>query len=291
VVGANLQAEEKGIYALNKITDSFALFLADYAGDATTELALITYANSREDVVALLQPPKGTTPTNAKKYRLQTIKSKSSYAAMYYPWINVPDPLNNNRNKLVPPCGHVAGRYAFTDLNENVGKAPAGVNRGQLSFINGLERVLSKSDRDLLYPAQVNPIVSDPTIGVAIWGNRTLQAIGDFTDVNIRRTFILLKKEQELGLIDIVFENIGAATFGLIKARLESYLDIKFIGGVIGSGVANKSQAFKVVVDETNNPQPIQEAKRIVIDEFIKPNLAAEFIHLRLQRVFDASQA
>ncbi|MBK9390497.1 MAG: phage tail sheath subtilisin-like domain-containing protein [Bacteroidetes bacterium] len=291
VIGAGVKALGRGIYALDEVNEQFALALPDFAGDSTTESLLVTYAEERQDIVALVQPPKGSNPQEAIAYRRKTLGGQSSYAAMYYPWVKVPDPLNRNRPKTVPPAGHIAGRYAYTDITENVGKAPAGVNRGQLRFLSGVERVLTKGDRDSLYPAQVNPIVSDDSIGVAIFGNKTLQVVGDFTDVNIRRTFINLRKEQEAGLVDILFENIGPATFSLIVARLDQYLEGKFLAGVIGSGVPLKEQAFKVVCDETNNPESIQIQKRIVIDEFIKPNLAAEFIHLRLQRVFDASEA
>jgi phage tail sheath protein FI len=192
----------------------------------------------------------------------------------------------------MPPSGHVAGRYAFNDLNANVGKAPAGVNRGQITgFFSGVERSLSdKGDRDIVYQAQINPIRSDSEVGNAIWGNKTLQIVGDFTDVNIRRLFIYLRKTQEAGLLDIVFEDVGPVTFGIIKQRLDTFLEGLFLNNVIGSGVADKSQAFKVICDLTNNPEPIQDAKMIIADEYIKPNLAAEVILLRIQRIFDASQ-
>ncbi len=160
-----------------------------------------------------------------------------------------------------------------------------------MQYIVGIERVLSKPERDTLYPAQINMIRSDASVGTAVWGNKTLQIVGDFTDVNIRRTFINLEKEQYQALLDIVFEDIGPATFTLVQTRLSLYLEDKFNLGVIGSGVPSKEQAFKVICDETNNTEASSLQKRIVIDEFIKPNIAAEFIHLRLQRVFDASQA
>lgn len=290
LTSAALQASKQGIYAFDDVIEQFSLALPDFAGDMATDSALIGYAEGRTDVVALLTPPRGVNPQQAANYKRNTLKSISSYAASYYPWIKVPDALNKNRAKLIPPVGHVAGRFAYTDLNSNVGKAPAGTSRGQLNYILGLERSISKTERDIVYQAQINPIRSDADVGTAIWGNKTLQVVGDFTDVNIRRLFIYLRKTQEVGLLDIVFEDIGDTTFGIIKARLESFLEGLYLNNVIGSGVTNKAQAFKVVCDQSNNPAPIQQSKRIVIDEYIKPNLAAEVIHLRLQRVFDASQ-
>ena len=290
VVGAGLLAGQKGLYALNLVDEMMSVALPDFAGQPDTEKAVITYCENRGDCVALIQPPKGSIPQAAVKFRRNSIASQSSHAAMYYPWINIPDPLNRNRPKLIPPCGHVAGRFAFTDRTENVGKAPAGVIRGQLTFITGIERVLSKGDMDQLYPAQINYIRSDASVGTCIFGNKTLQVVGDFTDVNVRRLFINLAKEQYVGLLDLLFENVGPSTWAIITARLNSYLSNKFIDGVIGSGVTDATQAFKVICNETNNPPSIQQAKRIEIDEFIKPNIAAEFIHLKLQKTFDASQ-
>lgn len=290
VVGLNLQPLKQGIYALDDFDEQMAIALPDFAGDAATDLSLISYAALRRDAVALIQPPKGSSPQSASNYKRNTLKSVSSYAAMYYPWVRIPDSLNRNRPKTIPPCGHAAGRFAFTDITENVGKAPAGVIRGQLSYIIDLERALSKTERDTVSQAQINSIRSDAQVGTAIWGNRTLQVVGDFTDINVRRLFIFLEKSQYAGLLDIVFENVGPVTFSAVKARLDAYLENLFLGGVIGSGVPDKSQAFKVICDETNNTPATQQAKKIIIDEWIKPNIAAEFIYLRLQKTFDASQ-
>jgi hypothetical protein len=290
LVSVGLASSKRGIYALDDMDIQLSLALPDYAGDPVTDLAMIGYAAARGDVLVLIQPPAGCSAQAAVNYKRNVLKSTSSYAAMYWPWINVPDPLNRNRPKLIPPCGHVAGRLAYTDSKENVGKAAAGVIRGQLSFFTSLERTVSKAERDLVYPAQINPLRSDDQVGNAIWGNKTLQVVGDFTDVNVRRLFIFLEKAQTAGLIDIVFEDVGPVTFGLITARLDAFLENQFLGQVIGSGVPDKAQAYKIICDLTNNPAPVQQAKRIVIDEFVKPNIAAEFIHLRLQRVFDATQ-
>jgi phage tail sheath protein FI len=289
IVGGNLQTSNTGIFAFDAFPVQLALSIPDFVGDPVTDQAILAYASNRKDVVCIHQPPKGTTATNAARYKRNSVASTSSFGAMYWPWVKMADPLNGNRAKIVPAVGHIAGRYAYTDAQENVGKSPAGVTRGQLSLTLGLERVVTQNDRDIVYPAQVNPIRSDSEAGTAIWGNKTLQTIGDFTDVNVRRTFIFLEKSQQAALIDIVFEDIGPVTWGLITARLDAFLENLYLQGVIGSGVPNKAQAYKVICDSTNNSPAVQQAREIAIDEFIKPNLAAEFIYLKLQKVFDAS--
>lgn len=291
ITNVALQATKQGLYAFDNVDVQMSLSLPDYPGDATTDKLLISYAENRKDTLVILSTGQGLTPQNAVNYRRATLGSQSSYACIYYPWVKVPDPLNSNYPKLMPPHGHVAGRMAYTDVNLNVGQAPAGIIKGQLSFISGVERILSKPDRDLLYPAQINMIRSDSSVGTALWGNKTLQIVGDYTDINIRRTFINLEKEQNVVLLSYIFENVGPATFAIIQTTLSLYLEGKYLLGIIGSGVATASQAFKVICDETNNTQATQLQKLIIVDEKIKPDLAAEYIWLRLQRVSDASQS
>ena len=48
----------------------------------------------------------------------------SKFATLYYPWLEVMDPITN-RPIMVPPSGHVAGVWARTDSTRGVHKAPA----------------------------------------------------------------------------------------------------------------------------------------------------------------------
>ena len=53
-----------------------------------------------------------------------SLPRNNSYAALYFPWIEVFDPATA-KNILVPPSGHVAGIYARVDGQRGVHKAPA----------------------------------------------------------------------------------------------------------------------------------------------------------------------
>lgn len=206
VTAVSLKSSNAGIYALDLLDIQMQVALPDFGGDKQAILDLISYCGNRRDCLAIVEPPKGYSAQQAANFKRNVVASTSSYAAMYWPWVSVPDPLNRNRPKFMPPCGHVAGRMAYTDANENVGKAPAGVVRGQLSFISGLERTPTKGERDIVYQAQINSMRQDAAVGTAIWGNKTLQVVGDFVEVNVRRTFIFLEKAQYTGLLDIDFE-------------------------------------------------------------------------------------
>lgn len=51
----------------------------------------------------------------------------ASYAALYFPWVRAPDPLQGGTVRPFPPCGFVAGIIARADASRGVWKAPAGI--------------------------------------------------------------------------------------------------------------------------------------------------------------------
>ena len=77
------------------------------------------------------------------------------------------DPLKNGEPKLVPPSGAVAGTFAHTDSVRGVHKAPAGISEGYLDSVNGIEKIITKGEQDVLNPAKINVIRSFPTGGYA----------------------------------------------------------------------------------------------------------------------------
>ena len=117
----------------------------------------------------------------------------TSYAATYWPWVQVQDP-DSGKNVWVPASTVIPGVYAFNDNASAPWFAPAGVNRGGLGQVIQAERKLSQSNRDTLYDAKVNPIASFPGTGVVVYGQKTLQTKASALDrVNVRRLLIQLK--------------------------------------------------------------------------------------------------
>jgi len=277
-----LETDNEGLYALNLVDEILNVGLADFSGDVTVAGDLIAFAEGRKDAFIILDTARGIDAQDAKNYKLVTLASQSSYAAMYYPGIEVADPVKDGKARAISPIGHIAGVYARTANNRNVGKAPAGVNEGQLNFAVKLETVLSKGQRDILYPANVNPLMTSPAVGKAVWGARTLAVAGDFTLVNVRLLFIFLEKSVFNSTHDLVFEPIGTELFGQVKLRLDGFMNALTQDGYFASRVP--SEAFRVVIDDTNNTPATIAARQLITDILVAAQTPAEFVRFRFQR-------
>ena len=147
----------------------------------------------------------------------------SSYAALYYPWVIMSDPLTGGK-KLVPPSGAVAGTYAHTDSVRGVHKAPAGTSDGYLDSVSGIERIITKSEHDLLNQPGINVIRSFPTAGICIWGARTLSADSEWKYINIRRLFLFLEESLDKATQWVVFEPNSPALWGSVIRNITAFL-------------------------------------------------------------------
>ena len=279
-----LELNSRGLYAFNQVEEILNIGLADFRGDEIVHGDLIAYCENRKDCFAILDTPKNLDAVGAKNYKQVTLASLSEYAAIYHPGIQIANPLKNGKLKTISPVGHIAGVYARTDNNRNVGKAPAGVNEGALQFAVKLEAVLSKGERDVIYPANVNPLISSIPTGRAVWGARNLAVTGDYTLVQVRRLFMFLEKSVFNSTHDLVFEPIGTDLFSLVKLRLDSFLGALTQDGYFASRLP--SEAFKTIVDSSNNTNATLTSRQLIVDILVAPQTPAEFVRMRFQRVF-----
>ena len=196
----------------------------------------------------------------------------SNYAAMYWPWVQVPD-SDLGKNVWVPPSTVLGGVYAFNDKVAHPWFAPAGLNRGGLTTTVQAERKLTQSNRDDLYDSNINPIATFPGQGVVVWGQKTLQKTASALDrVNVRRLLIKVKKFIASSSRFLVFEQNTAAT----RRR---FLNIAnpFLEQVQSNSGLN---AFRVVMDETNNTPDVVDRNQLYGQIFLQPTKTAEFIVL-----------
>ena len=197
----------------------------------------------------------------------------SNYASMYWPWVKIPDSQVAGTHRWVPPSVAVAGIYSFNDKVAHEWFAPAGLNRGTLNTVSQAERNLTISDRDTLYDSNVNPIATFPGQGVTVYGQKTLQKKASSLDrINVRRLLIKLKKFIASSSRFLVFEQNTAATrrrfLGIVNPFLEQVQS--------QSGL----NAFRVVMDETNNTPDTIDRNQLVGQLFLQPTRTAEFIVL-----------
>lgn len=283
-----LQADYKGLYALDRVDDLMQVVVPDFAGNLTVTRDLLNYADGRAaqpaggDRFIILTTPSGYTAAQARDWFRFSLRQYSNYAALYWPWVRVADPLSNNRPKLMPPLAHIAGVYARTDANQNVGKSPGGTVDGALRYLTGLELNPTQADRDLVYPNKVNPLVNTAQTGLAVWGVRTISNQVEWKFINARRLFMYVEKMVYQSTWWSVFENNGPALWTRLSAQVSGFLNNLFLQGYFAGTTA--SQAFFVKCDGENNTPASLEAGQVIVDIGIAPNKPAEFIRLRFQQ-------
>ena len=218
------------------------------------------------DMVAYGAPSVTTVVTEAAK-------RNTSYAATYWPWVQVQDP-DSGQNVWVPASTVIGGVYAYNDSVSEPWFAPAGINRGGISQVIRAERRLPQGDRDALYNGKVNPIATFPnTPGVVVFGQKTLQTRASALDrVNVRRLLIALKNYISQVANNLVFEQNTAATRNNFLAQVNPYLEsVQQRQGLY---------AFRVIMDDSNNTSTVIDQNQMVGQIYLQPTKTAEFIYL-----------
>ena len=269
-------SQHTGFYAFDEID---ALNLIMVPGVTTAEVihAGVTYAENRQDLMLLAETPIHLEPLEAVDFRKgQGMYShgafNSSYAALYYPWIEINDPVTGKR-KLVPPSGAVAGCYARSDKKTHVWYAPAGIDRGRVFNALSLGYKTSRGERDVLYPEGVNVIASFPDSGINIWGQKTLQSQPSALDrVNVRRLMMFIEEAIAESSRFVVFEPNNPQTWRVLIRLINPFMqDIKDKDGLYD---------FAVQCDEETNTPAVIDRNELVARVFVKPTKTAEFIEL-----------
>ena len=237
---------------------------------------LIAICNARKDCMAFVSPPiddsVGTdTPAADVKEWADTLAS-TSYAATDSGAVYVYDKYNDVYRWL-GASGLCAGLCANTDDVADAWFSPAGVNRGQLFGVTKLAYNPKKADRDTLYKARVNPLVSFPGQGTMLFGDKTLLSKPSaFDRINVRRLFIVLEKAVATAAKAQLFEFNDEFTRAQFRNMLEPFMrDVKGRRGMTD---------FRVICDTTNNTGQVIDANRFVADIFIKPSRSINFITL-----------
>ena len=248
----------------------------DANGENTIALDLISIANARKDCVAFVSPPiedtvNSSSPAADVKSFVDGLTS-TSYAACDSTAVYVYDKYNDVY-RWIGAAGHQAGLCANTDRVADAWFSPAGVNRGQLLGVTKLAFNPKKADRDTLYKARVNPIVSLPGQGTLLFGDKTLLSRPSaFDRINVRRLFIVLEKSISTASKAQLFEFNDEFTRAQFRNLVEPFLrDVKGRRGITD---------FLVVCDDTNNTGQVIDANRFVADIFIKPARSINFITL-----------
>ena len=240
---------------------------------------LIDIAEKRKDVVVFISPRRAdvvnvtssTTQTNNIKTFFDSLSS-SSYCVFDSGYKFQFDKFNDVF-RFIPLNGDIAGLCANTDNVADPFFSPAGFNRGQIRGAVKLAYNPTKAQRDILYPARVNPVITIPGQGTVLFGDKTaLAKPSAFDRINVRRLFILLEKAIATASKFQLFEFNDEFTRAQFRNLVEPFLrDIQGRRGITD---------FSVVADGTNNTGEVIDRNEFVADIFIKPARSINFIQL-----------
>jgi len=179
----------------------------------------------------------------------------------------------NDTYRYIPLNGDVAGLCARTDYTNDAWWSPGGLNRGQVKNVVKLAVNPGKTERDNLYRAGVNPVVTFPGEGTVLFGDKTLLAKPSaFDRINVRRLFIVLEKAIATAAKYQLFEFNDEFTRAQFKNLVEPFLrDVQGRRGIID---------YRVRCDDSNNTGEVIDRNEFVADIFIKPNRSINFISL-----------
>lgn len=245
------------------------------------QTALISHCEQNGNRMAILDAPPGMTPQQIKDWRSDIAMYDSAFAALYYPWIKVENPIGSNGNTemLIPPSGHIAGVWARTDESRGVWKAPANdTMRGVLD----IERTVTQNEQSMLNPIGINCIRPFGTRGIRIWGARTLTSDTDWRYINVRRLFNMVEATILEGTQYAVFEPNDMALWEGVKRTLGAFLRGLWSAGALFGATAD--QAFYVKCDEETNPPESIDQGKLVVEVGIAPVKPAEFIVFRISQ-------
>jgi len=248
-------------------------------GDQVHAQNIINVCNSRKDCVGFISPlfadvvgvtSSATQTTNIKTYF--DALSSTSYAVFDSGWKYQYDTYNDVF-RWVPLNGDVAGTCASTDNVSDPWFSPAGMSRGNIKSVVKLAFNPKKNERDTLYKARINPVVTFPGMGTLLWGDKTAQAKASaFDRINVRRLFITLEKAIAQASRAQLFEFNDDITRANFLAMTNPYLrDVQGRRGITD---------FKVVCDTSNNTGDVIDRNEFRADIYIKPARSINFITL-----------
>ena len=240
---------------------------------------IISVAEERKDCIAFLSPPRymivgqpdSETITDSIVEWADELSS-SSYTVIDSGYKYTYDRYND-QYRHVPLNGDIAGLLVNASLVAEPWYSPAGLARGQIRNVVRLTYNPSKTQRDSLYTARVNPVVTFPGEGTILFGDKTALGYSSaFDRINVRKLFLVIEKEIAKISRTTLFEFNDDITRSLFKNNVNPFLrDVQAKRGMFD---------FLVVCDQTNNIPEVIDRNEFIADIYIKPAKSINFITL-----------
>ena len=255
------------------------------ATGTTHAIDLIDLVEKRKDSVVFLSPysqavvpgASGSSAVNSYQ-QINNVTTyfdslpSSSYAVFDSGYKKIYDKYNDTY-RWVPLNADIAGTCARTDAVEDPWWSPGGLNRGQIRGSIELALNPSQTERDTLYRARVNPVVTFPGEGTVLWGDKTaLNQTSAFDRINVRRLFITIEEAIAKASRTVLFEFNDTFTRESFLGMVNPYLrDVMARRGITD---------FLAVCDETNNTGQVIDNNEFRADIYVKPARSINFITL-----------
>jgi hypothetical protein len=279
-IGLNTSLEKTGLqFFRNPEELDLNLIAVPGISDSAVINEMVDICQTRGDCMCIVDPPFGYRPQDvvdwvngAGSFATDHVAFNSSYAALYWPWLQIYDPVNKKK-VWTPPSGHIANVYAYTDLVSDPWIAPAGLTRGHLTTPLKAEYNPTTGERDLLYLNNVNPVATFVRDGLNVFGQKTLQRKPSALDrVNVRRMMLYLEKVVATSARYLLFEPDDQVTWLSFVNLVEPFMQaVKDRRGLID---------FQVRCDATTNTADVVDRNEMRAIIFLKPTKAAEFIQI-----------
>jgi phage tail sheath protein FI len=213
-----------------------------------------------------------------------TLRSKN--AALYFPRLDISDPLNGFRLRASPPSGTVAGLYARIDGSRGVWKAPAGTE-ATLTGVQKLEYKLTDGENGVLNPLAINCLRTFPVYGNVCWGARTLNGADQLADeykyIPVRRLALFIEESLFRATQWVVFEPNDEPLWGQIRLNVGAFMHDLFRQGAFQG--QTPQQAYFVKCDKDTTTQNDINLGIVNIVVGFAPLKPAEFVIIQIQQI------
>lgn len=285
-----------GIYALDNVSFNI-LCLPDVMNLSDTDAFAVisaaeTYCAPRWAFLLVDVPQGGVgaslrdSLTGIQDWLTQNATLRSSYAALYFPRPQIPDPLNGYRLRPVAPSGTIAGLYAQTDGTRGVWKAPAGT-AATLTNVAALTYTMTDAENGVLNPQAINCLRSLPVYGNVCWGARTLdgadQLASDWKYTPVRRLALYIEASLYQGTQWVVFEPNDEPLWSQIRLNVGTFMRGLFQQGAFQGSTPNSAYFVKCDSDTTTQADINLGVVNILVG--FAPLKPAEFVILQIQQI------
>jgi len=266
----------------NKQEIPASIIVAGQASATVANRIISDVAEVRKDVIVTISPLRANVVNNAgsEASAISTwadTVTRSTYAIADSGWKYQYDKYNDTY-VYVPLNPDTAGCMARNDLNREPWLSPAGFQNGRIQNLVRLAYNPQQAERDTLYKASINPVITQVGRGTVLFGDKTFTLKNtSMNRVNVRRLFIELQKTIGQAADNVLFDQNDATTRSGFVSLVVPYLrSVQSRRGIT---------AFKVVCDETNNPEDVVNANEFVCDIYVQPIRSVNFIQLNFVSV------